>query len=70
MEETKKQKLQAVLRRIRKEYMDSIAEAIVREPWKPYSVIAVEHGVSRQFVLDTAQRRGVGRNTPVEGEDA
>jgi len=59
---TKKQKLRAALAYVRKQYMDSIAEAIVNETEKGYEQIAREHGVSRQFVIDTAAQRNVGRN--------
>jgi hypothetical protein len=65
MEPTGKQKLQAALKTVRKQYEDSIVESIVNEPGKTYLLIAREHGVSEQFVFNAAKLRGVGRK-PVE----
>lgn len=65
---TKKEKLRMVFARIRKERMDSVAESIVNETDKNYDEIALEHSVSRQFVLDTAQKRSCGRKTQQEEE--
>jgi len=68
MEQTKKQKLQAALRAIRKEYQDAIEISIRTEPNKNYAQIGREHGVSEQFVFNVAKERNCGRNTPLADE--
>jgi hypothetical protein len=67
MNQIKREKLVDALNRIRKDYHDRIATAIVEFPDKPFHQIAFEEGVSPRSVVDVAKMRGLCR-TPTTDE--